>query len=724
MKKQFYLISTLILFCFTIIFFNKLVFFDLTYFQRDIMIQFKPWKVFINYHLKNLFKQDSIYLDFLPLWNFYNHCGHPLVANLQSQMFYPFSIIFYVIKDFVVAYKIFLVLHFFLSSLFMFVLLKRKLSFIPSLCGSIIWSFNGYMISRTEFLSVFSTVTWLPLIVYLLSSISNKFELKKIVFVAIVISIQFLAGHAQIWFYSIIFLFLYSIYQSYRYRSYCPILSYFLSMFLSILISAIQFFPTIEFLFNSTRIGEGIKNIAQFGISFKEATLGSLNLKQIINFFYPFSWQFNIKNFYSTNVLVLSNYWWYTFYIGFIATGLSIVGFFYLKDFKEKIFYITTFFLYLLYSFGENFVLFKLLFKFLPFLRFFRYPSVSIFIPIFILNLLASRGTEFIISKFRKYKQLLFFIPLVCFIELYIYSSKISILLPKTVLDKKTETIEYLIKKSSQDKYPYRFALTPITQNLATTVKGETLYKAKINYRDRLFGNINLEYLLFNFRGQDIELKNYYKFLDFVYSCHSLDEALPLFSISNVKYIISIIPQKTKFAKLIKNNELKIYENPFVLPPAFFVIKKIENTNLDISLKLIKELKFDIFKTVILHCENTPTIVLEKFPTILKPKKIRYYNNKIYIETDFPQDGFLVLSQNFYPGWQCLVNKRKTKIYHCNIFMSCIYLPKGRNEICFFYDPVSFKIGSIISLSCLFFVIIYLYEKYYTIVSSVSISKR
>jgi hypothetical protein len=680
------------------------------------MIQFKPWKTFINNHLKNLFQQNSIYLDFLPLWNFYNHCGSPLIANLQSQVFYPFSIVFYVIKDFVVAYKIFLILHFFLSAFFMYILLKKKLSFVSSLCGSIIWTFNGYMISRTEFMSVFSTVIWLPLIIYLFSYISDKFELKKIIFVSLVITIQFLAGHAQMWFYSMIYLLLYSIYQSYKYKSYCPIISCLLSIFLAIFISAVQFLPTIEFFYYSTRFGKGIKNIAEFGMNYKDAILGSLNLRDIINFVYPFNWQFDIKNFCSTKILTFTNYWWYTFYIGLVSVCLSIIGFIYIKQVKEKIFYLLIISFILFYSLGENFIVFKLLYKFIPFIRIFRYPSTSVFLIIFVLSFFASYGTEFVISlakKYKIYRYLFIFIPLICFVELYIYSTKISILLPKSIMDEKTETIEFLIEKSFQDKYPYRFALTPITQNLARAVRGKSLYTAIRNYRDRLFGNVNLDYLLYNFRGQDIELKNYYKFLDFVYSCPSLDSAIPFFSISNVKYIISAIPQNTKLLKLIKDDELKIYENPFVLPPVFFVKQKIEETDLYSSLKLMKELKFNIFNTIILHCNKVQNLISNNsfHNTNTTIEEFCYYNNKVYIKTNCSQEGFLVVSQNFYPSWQCLVNNRKTKIYRCNIFMNCIYLQKGYNEIWFYYDPISFKIGCVITLLCLFFIIVYLYEK-------------
>jgi len=571
------------------------------------------------------------------------------------------------------------------------------------------------MVSRTEFLSVFSTVIWLPLIIYLFSFISDKFEFKKILFVSLVIAIQFLAGHAQIWFYSMTYLFLYSIYQSYKYKSCYPTLSCLLSIFLAILISAIQFLPTMEFFYYSTRSGKGIRNIAEFGMNYKDIVLGSLKFKDLINFFYPFNWQFNITKFYSTKILVLANYWWYTFYIGLVAVCLAIVGFIYIKQIKEKTFYILIVFLILFYSLGENFIGFKFLYKFIPFIRIFRYPSSSIFVTIFVLSFFASCGTEFIVSVVKKYKlcyrYLVGFIPLICFIELYFYSTKISILLPKSIMDEKTETIKFLMEENSQNKFPYRFALTPITQNLATVVKGKSLYIAIRNYRDRLFGNINLEYLFYNFRGQDIELKNYYKFLDFVYSCPSLDSAVPFFSISNVKYIISAIPQNTKLLKLIKDGELKIYKNPFVLPPVFFVTQKIEETDLDTSLKLMKDLKFNLFNTVILHCKDTNNLTQNNPFANTTIEEFCYYNNKMYIKINCSYDGFLVVSQNFYPGWKCIVNNKKTKIYHCNIFMKCIRLVKGENKVWFYYDPTSFKIGCVVTLIFLFFTILYLYEK-------------
>lgn len=125
----------------------------------------------------------------------------------------------------------------------------------------------------------------------------------------------------------------------------------------------------------------------------------------------------------------------------------------------------------------------------------------------------------------------------------------------------------------------------------------------------------------------------------------------------------------------------------------------------------MEDLKFNLFNTVIIHCKNTNNLFQNNSFVNIAINDFRYYNNKIYIRINCPREGFLVISQNFYPGWQCMVNSKKTKIYHCNIFMNCIYLAEGNNEIWFYYNPISFKIGCIVTLICIFFIIVYLYEK-------------
>ena len=61
------------------------------------------------------------------------------------------------------------------------------------------------------------------------------------------------------------------------------------------------------------------------------------------------------------------------------------------------------------------------------------------------------------------------------------------------------------------------------------------------------------------------------------------------------------------------------------------------------------------------------------------------------------ENGFLVFSDTFYPGWKAYVDKRITKIYKTDGVLKGIYIPKGIHEIKFLFMPTSFLIGLIIS---------------------------
>jgi uncharacterized membrane protein YfhO len=62
------------------------------------------------------------------------------------------------------------------------------------------------------------------------------------------------------------------------------------------------------------------------------------------------------------------------------------------------------------------------------------------------------------------------------------------------------------------------------------------------------------------------------------------------------------------------------------------------------------------------------------------------------------QNAFLVLSDTYFPGWKAYVDGKKEKIYRANYNFRAIALGAGTHKIEFIYDPLSFKIGAIITL--------------------------
>jgi hypothetical protein len=73
-------------------------------------------------------------------------------------------------------------------------------------------------------------------------------------------------------------------------------------------------------------------------------------------------------------------------------------------------------------------------------------------------------------------------------------------------------------------------------------------------------------------------------------------------------------------------------------------------------------------------------------------------SRQVVIEAEAPADGFLLLTDTFYPGWRAQVDGIPTPIYRANISVRGIQLPKGRHEVRFTYDAPGFWRGLQITL--------------------------
>jgi len=87
-------------------------------------------------------------------------------------------------------------------------------------------------------------------------------------------------------------------------------------------------------------------------------------------------------------------------------------------------------------------------------------------------------------------------------------------------------------------------------------------------------------------------------------------------------------------------------------------------------------------------------------------KVLEYKNRKIKLEAFMTGDGFLVLSDTFYPGWVAYVDGKETEILAANLNQRAIVLPQGLHSIVFSYQPKSVKIGGVISLISHFILLI------------------
>ena len=84
-----------------------------------------------------------------------------------------------------------------------------------------------------------------------------------------------------------------------------------------------------------------------------------------------------------------------------------------------------------------------------------------------------------------------------------------------------------------------------------------------------------------------------------------------------------------------------------------------------------------------------------------------YNPNEILIEANMTGNGFLVLSDTYYPGWNVYVDGEKQKLYRTNYLFRGVFIAEGNHEVRFVYQPLSFRVGLVITLTTLILIVLF-----------------
>jgi hypothetical protein len=148
----------------------------------------------------------------LPLWNPYIYAGHPFLADIQSAVFYPLSLVTMLLtaaKGFTYrALEIEAIGHFFLAAFFTYLLARRLTrSRIGGIAAAIAFAFSGYLTSYPPLqLAILETLVWLPLVLLLLDVAGERLDdspgapwpaLRWTVAAGLALGFALLAGHPQ-----------------------------------------------------------------------------------------------------------------------------------------------------------------------------------------------------------------------------------------------------------------------------------------------------------------------------------------------------------------------------------------------------------------------------------------------------------------------------------------------------------------------------------------------
>lgn len=177
-------------------------------------------------------------------------------------------------------------------------------------------------------------------------------------------------------------------------------------------------------------------------------------------------------------------------------------------------------------------------------------------------------------------------------------------------------------------------------------------------------------------------------------------EGLPntrVLAMLNVKYMpITQQAQLREFKTVFSDKNGVVLELEQTLPKAWFVFDAFKAESGKEALDYVSSPSFDPWSSAIvegLEEEADFEVENESIATVTT-----YEPRKITIKTSNPEDGFLVLSEMYYPkGWKAFLDGNEIPIYKTNFVLRGMFVPKGEHEIELTFNPTSHEIGVLVS---------------------------
>lgn len=657
----------------------------------------------------------------IPLWNPYNNGGLPFIADTQAAVFYPPRLVTIAIASqfggwsyHVLALEA--IFHVLLYSLLMFAFLYRLTSNSwGALVGAIIAAYGGFISGYPPLqLALLEAAIWLPLALLgiLEATRSEKISWRWLLFTGFWLGISWLAGHPQTSWFSTYFLVAWLGYRSYiqRYRWKVFIGGTVLIGIITLGITAVTFFPSIEYLLLTSRSGLGF-----------DAKGNGFPFQDIAQFIFP------------SSVSQFS-----PLYIGIPALILIFNA---LRNrWQESIFWLFAAIFGLILSFGANTVLFHALYNPLPGLRFFRGQERAAFIVANSLAILAAIGMSHLASwsTENESKNIRYFmlglLALIGGLSSFIFvgwlgfpeqfGDVISIAFFSTMITTIALGLIFWQIHSPNRNALFLIILLIIFELFSVNMDAPSNYDS-IPATEQLNMNPLVQTLLNDapdepyrvdgFRGLQANYGSLYKIMD-------IRGISPLFlqNVWNITYrnyvnnprawevfaVRYIFSERDAFGsietKVIAegtDSDGHIFLHEIIDPRPFaHLVYRVDVVGSDIhAVELLNDPNYLPRETIILIQEPNLTLP-ESAPNQTIVRVIEFEPESFTVEVSTTENAILSLAHVDYSGWQATLDNEPVEILSAYGALSAVEVPAGEHTISFVYNPMSYRLGLVLSL--------------------------
>jgi len=720
---------------------------------------FPPWQHYYGMPVKNNAMPDVITQIFpwrhlvieswkkwqVPLWNPNNFSGSPLLANYQSAAFHPLNFLFFFLSE-VDAWSILIILQFLLAGIFTYFFTRTlKLSRMAALLSAISFMFCGFIVCWGAYGTLSYALIWLPLICWGIQKNFPKFSAVGLGAISLGLAASFFSGHFQTSLYVLFFSFSWLIYKWIKSRDNKQFFPCLLFLIFGLGLAGIQILPTLEFYHLSPR--SKLLNISEI-----------VPWKHLITLIAPdfygnpvtrndwFGHYAEWAGFAGVVPLILASYLilrsrksprFFFFLvaltsliltrptplldliiklrvpvlsssaasriIGLFSFSVAILGGFGLdelkKDLQNKNFRPS---LVIFGSFlGIVFLIWLILFFGKPFeTKWLLVAKRNFVLPTGIVAGLFGTVVAFrLISGLFKNKSTIWRLePIVFLIPLFLttfdmlrFATKWFPFDPPKYFYPSLPVLDFLTKNIGYDRVSGFFGMEMMNYYQIQGFSGyDPLY---IKRYGELMLAVN-EGKLEEPGGREVRFENRGKYTITILNLLGGRYHLHALSDDRKDWAFPFWDYPEQFKLIYSDEKYQIYENLKAFPRVFLAYDYKIAQDPQKILDLMFDPQIDLQKT----------LILEEDPNLLrvdsergKVRVLTYSPGKIRITVKTGNPALLFLSDNYYPGWQALVDGQLTKIYRADYSFRAVKIPGGEHQVEFIYQPESFKRGVAIS---------------------------
>lgn len=167
----------------------------------------------------------------------------------------------------------------------------------------------------------------------------------------------------------------------------------------------------------------------------------------------------------------------------------------------------------------------------------------------------------------------------------------------------------------------------------------------------------------------------------------------PLIDAMNVAYVVQapLELEPPRGWELVFSDDLRVYRNPEVLPRAYVVGRAHVFPGPRAVLDYVSSPAFEPAHEVALELPAPAPV--EAAAAAGKVSLVDYQPDRVELLAELPAPGVVVLSDTFYPGWVCHSSLGELPIYPANGASRALFLPAGRHQLAFSFEPAPFYLG-------------------------------